>query len=101
MPGARDALGYMTTTNQNPIQHDMLKMLKDLQNQGIKPAIETQTQALESMVTKKLITTLNTITTNQDRIYEDLQQETLRLQNQINYLSREVRITIAARAPLT
>lgn len=58
---------HMTIQNSNPSQDQDtgFKMLKDLLNQGIKPAIKAQSQALETVVTQKLITTLSTITTNQ------------------------------------
>lgn len=79
----------------------MFKMLKDLLNHGIKPAIEAQSHALEKMVMQELIATQSTITTNQDRIYQDLRQDNLRLQNQVVDLTRELRSTIAATTPLT
>lgn len=75
----------------------MFKMLKDLLNQGIKPAIKAQSQAVEKMVTQKLITTLSTIMTNEDRIHESLPQNNIRLHNQVQDLTRELRSTIATR----
>lgn len=71
-PGARDVLGHITTKNLNIMQDDMFKMLKELLNQEIKQAINVQTQALERMVKQKLITTLSTIRSKQDKINEYL-----------------------------
>lgn len=47
---AQDLLGYMNTANLDTVQDDIFKMLKDLLNQGIKPAIKAQTRALERIL---------------------------------------------------
>lgn len=62
--GARDTLSHMTAANPNRETDVILKMLKDLLNQGIKPAIEAQSQALEKIITQKSITMLSTIMIN-------------------------------------
>lgn len=63
---------HIITRSPNRKPDTISGILKDLLNQGIKPAIEPQSQAFERMVTQKLITTLSTITFNQDRNFEDL-----------------------------
>lgn len=91
---------HMTTGNPNPDQN-IYQMLKDLLNQGIKPAIHAHTQAIENMVTRNMVTLLNTQTASQERIHDALRQDNVRLHNQIQYLSEELRSTIAVRTPPT
>lgn len=57
-----------TADNCNPESDVMFKILKKLLNHVIKLVIDARYQALEKMVTEKLLAMLNTQTLNQDRV---------------------------------
>lgn len=70
-------------------------------NLGIKPALHQQYLFPEKIVIQKMLSLLNTQTTNLQRIYEGMQQDNLRLSNQVQDLTRELYSTIAVRTPPT
>lgn len=79
--GARDATGHIITANPNP--NLTQKMLKDLLYLGVKPTLHQQYLSLEKMVTEKMLSLLNAQMVNQERIYEGLRRDNLRLNSQV------------------
>lgn len=84
-PGARDAVSHITAVNPN---HDSTqKIIKDLLDPVIKPALQQQYLSLKKIATQKMLSELNALTTNQESIYEGLRQDNLWLNNQVQDLT--------------
>lgn len=71
--GARETLCHITINeilNLNPVSTAIQRMLTNLLDHSIKPAIEAQFEALEKMFERKMLFLVNIQTPNLDRMHE-------------------------------